>query len=116
MNDEDLAGIFGMPEERVNPYPIHTLVVEAVEDLDGLVETDQYTLDHGTCELRGDECLVESTVRELGLRGAINGVWSKDPVELRTYRVRGWVTKYDIPGAPIEYDAGIEEVGDDEAS
>jgi hypothetical protein len=113
VTEDDLADALGPPPARGPGFPDHVLTVEAVEDLDGF-DSDQYTLDHGKCELRGDECIVESTVHELGLRAALNGVYSTDPVELRTYRVRGWVSKYDVPGEPIEYDAGIEEVDPDE--
>ena len=115
MSDE-LPDIF-KPEivDRPSPYRVHTLTVISVETEDGS-GTDEYMIEHGSCELRGDECLVESTVQELGIRGALLGIWSKtETVELGTYRVRGWVQKYDVPGAPIEYDAGIEVVDDDES-
>jgi hypothetical protein len=113
MSDDELISLFPEPTPRPSPYTEHLLTVIAVETEDGS-GTDEYMLQHGTCEFRDDDCLVESTVRDLGLRGALNGVWSKDPVALGSYRVRGWVQKYDVPGAPIEYDAGIEIVDPDE--
>lgn len=114
MSDE-IEDIFGVaPQPRPSPHRVHLLTVVSVETEDG-AGTDEYMLDHRDCELRGDECLVESTVQELGIRGALLGVWSKvETVELGAYKVRGWVQKYDVPGAPIEYDAGIEIVDPDE--
>jgi hypothetical protein len=114
MSDDELIDLFGTEPTRPT-YPVHVLSVKAVESLDGYGE-DWYLLDHGTCEHRGEDCLVESMIRDLGIRGALLGVWSKvETVELRSYRVRGWVTKYPAtPNGPEEYDAGIEVVTDDD--
>jgi hypothetical protein len=118
---EDLFGDMPPPPP---PMVVHVITVTRAEYREPrgnfLVEWGDcdYTIDHGACELRGDECIVESTVRELGMHGALYGVWDSwdqgNRVEPGEYRVRGWVEKFDVPGEPVEYDAGIEEVDEDE--
>jgi len=106
-------------------FDVHTITVTRVsyEEPHGNNLTElplcEYTIDHGACEQRGEECLVEEHVNELGLHAAMFGVWDTWSQNNRlqagaTYRVRGWTSKYDVPGEPIEYDAGIEEVEDED--
>ena len=106
-------------------FPTHTITVTKVsyEEPRGNYLTElpvcEYEIDHGVCEVRGEECIVEGNVQELGLHAALYGVWDTwdqlNRLEAgREYRVRGWVSKFDIPGEPIEYDAGIEEVDEDD--
>ena len=67
---------------------------------------------------RQHQALQPARVQQLGLHAALYGVWDSwdqnNRLEVGEYRVRGWVTKFDIPGEPIEYDAGVEEVDDNE--
>jgi hypothetical protein len=109
----------------VTDFPVHTITVTKVsyETPRGVHLTEppicEYEIDHGVCGVRGEECIVEGHVQELGLHAALYGVWDSwdqnNRLEAgRTYRVRGWVSKYDIPGEPIEWDAGIEEVDEDD--
>jgi hypothetical protein len=73
----------------------------------------EYHVVHGACPMIDDDCLVSSIVRDLGLRSALYGIWGADTrprIEVKTYVVRAWEQKYDIPGMPVEWDAGIEEV------
>jgi hypothetical protein len=109
----------------VTDFPVHTITVTRIsyEMPRGNFLTEppvcEYTIDHGVCELRGDECLVESQVQEMGLHAALFGVWDTwdqlNRIEVKDYQVQGWVSKFDVPGEPVEYDAGIEEVGDEDA-
>ena len=109
----------------MSDFPVHTITVTRVayEEPRGNYLTEppmcEYEIAHGICEVRGEECIVEGTVSELGLHAALFGVWDtwdqNNRLEAgRSYRVRGWVTKFDVPGEPVEYDAGIEEVDPDE--
>jgi hypothetical protein len=109
----------------VSDFPVHTITVTRIsyEMPRGNFLTEppvcEYTINHGVCELRGDECLVESQVQEMGLHAALFGVWDTwellNRIEVKDYQVRGWVSKFDVPGEPVEWDAGIEEVGDEDA-
>jgi hypothetical protein len=105
----------------VSDFPVHTIVVTKVAYDDpvlfmGIEPSEiEYGIGHGECTLRGEECIVEGTVSELGLHAALFGVWDKDHrLEVRDYQVRGWTSKHDVPGEPIEYDAGIEEVDEED--
>jgi hypothetical protein len=98
-------------------FPVHEIRVTKVAyddpptDLGIEPTTLKYRISHGTCERRGDECLVEDTITELGLHAALFGVFdTSNRLTVAHYWVRGWVSKHDVPGEAIEYDAGIEEV------
>ena len=122
----DDIDLFGPLEEPDAPaFAVHTITVLQVEyeepseaDVFGIDPIDvQFQINHGHCDLRGIECIVEEIVGEIGLHQAMFGVWDKDHrLEVRDYRVRGW-TSYSpaTPNGPEEYDAGIEEVDDDAA-
>jgi hypothetical protein len=125
--EDPFVDLWGSDKPVEPEMPVHRITVtraeyephdEARSKL--LVEWGEcdYEIDHGACRARGDECIVESTVRELGMHGALYGVWDTweqgNRVTVGVYRVRGWVSKYDVPGEPIEYDAGIELVDEDE--
>lgn len=101
-------------------FAVHAITVTSVSyddpgDEYGIEPTEcSFEIDHGKCTDRGDDCLVEQTVRELGLHAALFGVFDVDHrVEQRSYRVLGWVQKYDVPGEPVEYDAGISVLDED---
>jgi hypothetical protein len=116
-DNDDISLIFGDEPKATASFPVHRIVVTKARpdpDFDDGQELE-FTIEHGECTQEDEACIVESTVRELGLRSALFGIWGEEVrprVEVKTYKVRGWVSKYDIPGAPIEYDAGIEEVDD----
>jgi hypothetical protein len=102
-------------------FPVHTIVVTKVAYDDpvffmGIDPSEiEYGIGHGECTLRGEECIVESIVSDLGLHSAIFGVFdTENRLEVRDYQVRGWTSKYDVPSEPIEYDAGIELVDDED--
>jgi hypothetical protein len=118
--------LFGPGPAGPPPMPIHTITVTHVAYDDpaegfGIEPSDLgYEIEHGACPWRGDDCLVEEHVREMGLHQALFGVWDKGEgdnrlVTERVYRVRGWVSKTPAtPNGPEEYDAGIEQVGTSE--
>jgi hypothetical protein len=116
--------IFGEPEPEPEPsFPVHTITVTSVVyeepsplDIFGIDPIEEYVIDHGECELRGDECTVEGIVTDIGLHQSIFGVWdTTHRLETKAYRVRGWVGHSPAtPNGPEEWDAGIEEVDDDE--
>jgi hypothetical protein len=118
---EDLFGDLPPPPRRMDVHVITVTRAEYEEPRGNFVVEwidFDYEIDHGVCELRGDDCIVESTVRELNLHAALFGVWDSwdqgNRIEVGQYRVRGWVEKFDVPGEPIEWDAGIELIDEDE--
>lgn len=121
----DDIDLLGGDEEAGGGFPVHQIKVWRVRydvpgDQFGIDPSELgYEIDHGTCEWRGEECLVESTVNDLGLHAAMFGVWSKgengERLEETVYRVRGWASMSpDTPNGPAEYDAGIEIVDADD--
>jgi hypothetical protein len=120
----DLLDLYGTSEPP-EPMAVHTITVTRVEyeepaasDVFGIDPIEcAYEIDHGECNLRDEECLVQSTITDLGLHAALFGVWdSEHRLEEKSYRVRGWTsTSPATPNGPAEYDAGIEEVDDDES-
>ena len=114
--------LFGQDPIGPPPMPVHTITVthdrlRRPAESFGIDPSDLgYEIDHGACNARGEECIVEGTVTELGLHQAVFGVWDKDNrLEAKTYRFRGWVSKSPAtPNGPEEWDAGIEEVGTSE--
>ena len=67
-----------------------------------------YDLTHDDCADAPD-CFVAEQLNELGVDSALIGVWEKGIVDDGlTLTVDVWVDKYDVPGEPVEYDAGLE--------
>jgi hypothetical protein len=120
MNDD--LDLFGHNPAGPPPMPVHEVRVTRIAYDDppssiGIDPTElEYEIDHGTCDARGEECIVEGSIRELGMHQAMFGVWDKDNrLEAKTYRLRGWVSKSPAtPNGPEEWDAGIEPVEDDD--
>jgi hypothetical protein len=103
-------------EEPGPGFPVHVLTVISVEYEEPLdkfsnypTELD-YRIDHGECQYRGEDCLVEAIVTDIGLHAALFGVWDVDNrLQPSDYRVQGWAsTSPATPNGPEEYDAGIE--------
>jgi len=89
---------------------IHTVKILSVDETDTDEYDVEYDIDHGNCTADPEECLISQTINDLGWQAAIFGVFSKDQPQVGTFKVRGWESKYDVPGYPIEWDAGIELV------
>jgi len=120
---EDL--LLGFEETEPPRMPIHRIVVTRIVydqpgDDFGIDPSElEYEIDHGACQARGEECIVEGIVGDLGLHAALFGVWDRgegeNRIQERVYRVRGWVSKTPAtPNGPEEWDAGIELVDEDE--
>ena len=103
-------------------FPVHEIKVLRIEYDEpasqyGIDPTEcEYEIDHMRCELRGEECIVEGIVTDIGLHQSLFGVWDTEHrLETKIYRVRGWASVSPAtPNGPEEYDAGIEEINDDE--
>lgn len=83
---------------------IHTLTVTGRGDMRDDVT---YTLEHGDCA-EPDNCFIEQHLNELGVDTALCGVWGDETVPVGSYQIIGWSSKYDVPGEPVEYDAGVD--------
>lgn len=98
-------------------FPVHVVRVLKATYLEGGTwvhpEELECEVSHRGCEYRGYECIVEETISELGLHAAVYGSFHAGPERLKKGQVlyvQGWASTFDVPGEPIEYDAGIEVV------
>lgn len=121
LSDGIFVGDF-MPA-KPEPFSVHTITItEIVVYDDGSPDWDspsgdpieyEYELDHGDCPY--EECSVWMDLHEGGsLRDVLMGPsyqWgneSKQPYPWKTtYYVKTWVSRFDVPGEPIEYDQGL---------
>lgn len=88
---------------------IHTLTVtHAYDEGEGYVEYE-WVLDHGDCFI-GEDCAVSMDLHESSLEDALCGyAWGDGQTYpyRTTYYLVAWASRYDVPGEPIEYDAGL---------
>lgn len=104
--------LFLSPEPKPDRFPVHECIItEAWHDEDtGLPDYD-FELKHPE-GCGGEECLVGMEFHEGGYLWEVLCEY-RYPRELQTYPwittyyVKGWTQTHDVPGMPIEYDAGI---------
>lgn len=110
-----MIDLFGPPPTAPDPFPVHELaILRAWECADTDEPEYDYALVHppecGRGEWPADDCMLVLELSEGGLPSVLCGYsWRGDQAYpwLTTYYLRGWVSKFDVPGEPIEYDAGV---------